>query len=97
MEKWNLENEILKMENQRLRALLAEAAYQNPDAAWAKHAKELIPDLEQYYTPPCPGEFDVPPRCDDMHLHGLKCGDPADVCKLCGRTNAEHRKERGLV
>ncbi len=76
----------------QLVSLLAEAAYRHPDESWAKRAKELIPDLASRYTPPCPGKFDVPPRCDDYHAHSLICGDPKDVCMLCGKTNAEHRR-----
>ncbi|MCC6405373.1 MAG: hypothetical protein IT405_03225 [Candidatus Yanofskybacteria bacterium] len=72
--------------------LLAQAAYQHPDDEWAKSANALVPDLARHYSPPCPGKFNEPPFCDEYHVHRVGCGRPMDVCTLCGKINAEHRR-----
>ncbi len=71
-------------------AFLAEAAYNHSDDVWAKRVVERIPDLAQRYTPPCPGYFDTTAVCVEYHSHTLDCGAPMDICKKCGKINAEH-------
>ncbi|HTP57004.1 MAG TPA: hypothetical protein VMJ72_01855 [Candidatus Paceibacterota bacterium] len=78
----------------RIAQLLAEAAHKHPKDSWVPLAQALVPDLASRYTPPCPGRFNEQPHCDEAHQHGLKCGNPADVCTLCKKTNAEHRAFR---
>lgn len=80
-----------------MRELLAQAAYEHPGEVWAVRAQELICDWAVNNPLLCPGYFNNPPQCDDMHAHGLKCGNPSDVCKRCGKTNADHRKEQGIA
>ncbi len=74
--------------------LLAEAVWRLDEDAYAqgliRRAKELVPNLESHFTPPCPGQFGFT-SCCEYHQHGLDCGNPEDVCTLCQRTNQEHR------
>lgn len=94
IEDWKRTGEALVTGRRSLLELIAEAACLHPDDSWVARAKVLIPNLEQYYTPPCQWDFDEPARCDDRHAHGLMCGRPEAICKRCGRTNAKHREER---
>lgn len=72
-------------------SLLAEAAWLHPGAPWVARAESLVPDLASHFTPPCSGDFRTSPHCDEAHAHGLHCGDTADVCAACGKTNGQHR------
>jgi hypothetical protein len=75
-------------------ALLAEAAYKHPKDSWVPLAKQLVPDLADYYTSPCPGVFMPATSCREFHVHTLWCFDPRAKCLKCGKTNAEHRTFR---
>ncbi len=79
----------------RLEQLLAEAVWRHGREVnaqgWVRRARELVPNLEAHFTPPCLGWFTVGASCDEAHAHGLECGSPSDVCERCGKTNAEHR------
>jgi len=75
----------------RVTRLLAEAAWRHPADPWVVRARELVGNLDSHFVPPCPGSFKEQPHCDEAHQHGLKCGNPADVCTMCHKTNAEHR------